>query len=123
MPQDRRKHVCRVRTTLIYVVSALQTFVSDHWSLVVVPTPRSQPDPERTKNWERRRRAVGARIREVRLATGLSQESLALESGVSRDQLIQMEHGRRGLLVERLYDLADVLGVPVSDLLADDRDR
>ena len=101
-------------------MSALQTFVSDRWSLVGVPTPRSQPDPDRTKKWEIRRRAVGARIREVRLAAGLSQESLALESGVSRDQLIQMEHGRRGLLVERLYDLADVLGVPVSDLLADE---
>jgi transcriptional regulator with XRE-family HTH domain len=88
---------------------------------VVVSTPRSK-DPERTKLWERRRRAVGARIRELRMANGLSQESLALESGVSRDQLIQMEHGRRGLVVERLYDLADVLGVPASELLVDDRD-
>jgi transcriptional regulator with XRE-family HTH domain len=88
---------------------------------VVVSTPRSK-DTERTKLWERRRRAVGARIRELRMANGLSQESLALESGVSRDQLIQMEHGRRGLVVERLYDLADVLGVPASELLVDDRD-
>jgi transcriptional regulator with XRE-family HTH domain len=90
---------------------------------VVVSTPRSQKDPERSKLWERRRRAVGARIRELRVANGLSQESLALESGVSRDQLIQMEHGRRGLVVERLYDLADVLGVPASELLVDDRDQ
>jgi transcriptional regulator with XRE-family HTH domain len=66
---------------------------------------------------------VGARIRELRLAAGLSQESLALESDLSRDQLIQMEHGRRGLLIERIYDVAAVLGVSVSELIPDDTER
>jgi transcriptional regulator with XRE-family HTH domain len=89
---------------------------------VVARRPRTD-DPDRERSWERRRQIVGARIRALRLEGGLSQESLALESGLSRDQVIQMEHGRRGLLVERLYDVAVVLGVPVSDLVPDDTDR
>jgi hypothetical protein len=31
--------------------------------------------------------------------------------------LIDVEHGRRGLLFERLFDIADALGVPVAELL------
>ena len=46
------------------------------------------------------------------------QEALALESGVTRNVLIQVEHGRRGLLYERLFDIAEVLGVPAAALLA-----
>ena len=56
----------------------------------------------------------------MRLERGLSQESLALESGVARNQLIQMEHGRRGVLIERVYDIAEALGVSVSEIVVDD---
>ncbi|AMY20331.1 hypothetical protein A3Q40_02968 [Rhodococcus sp. PBTS 1] len=60
---------------------------------------------------------MGLTIRTLRLERGLTQESLALESGVTRNVLIQVEHGRRGLLYERLFDIAEVLGVPASRLL------
>lgn len=63
---------------------------------------------------------MGARIRALRLERGLSQESLALESGVARNQLIQMEHGRRGVLIERVYDIAEALGVAVGEIVVDD---
>ena len=69
--------------------------------------------------WRRRRVALGKRIRSLRQERGLSQESLALESGLSRNMLIQVEWGQRGLLAERLGDIAEVLGVKVSDLFAD----
>ncbi|OBB11518.1 XRE family transcriptional regulator [Mycolicibacterium conceptionense] len=72
--------------------------------------------------WAQRRRAVGRRIRSVRLERGLTQEALALESGVTRNVLIHVEHGKRGLLFERLYDIADVLGVTAGDLLEDPTD-
>jgi transcriptional regulator with XRE-family HTH domain len=52
------------------------------------------------------------------LEAGLTQEALALESGLSRNQLVELEHGRRGGLFERLDDLADALGVPVADLVS-----
>jgi transcriptional regulator with XRE-family HTH domain len=63
---------------------------------------------------------VGARIRALRLERGLSQESLALEAGIARNQLIQMEHGRRGVLIERVYDIAEALGVTVGEIVVDD---
>jgi transcriptional regulator with XRE-family HTH domain len=39
-------------------------------------------------------------------------------SGVTRNVLIDVESGKRGLLYERLFDLAEALGVPAAQLLA-----
>lgn len=68
--------------------------------------------------WERRRRVVGRNLRELRLERGLTQEALALRSGVTRNVLIDIEQGRRGLLYERLFDIAEALEAPVAALLA-----
>lgn len=57
------------------------------------------------------------RIQSLRLDRGLTQEQLALLSGVSRNVLMDVEHGRRGILHERLFDVAKALGVSVSELL------
>jgi transcriptional regulator with XRE-family HTH domain len=45
----------------------------------------------------------------------MTQEALALRSGVTRNVLIDVEHGKRGILYERLVDIADALDVPVGD--------
>jgi transcriptional regulator with XRE-family HTH domain len=84
-----------------------------------VPTRPSQNDPARVARWEQTRANVGRRIREYRLRKGLTQEGLALQSGVTRNVLIDVEHGRRGLLYERLFDIADALGIAVGDLVED----
>ena len=47
----------------------------------------------------------------------MTQEDLALRSGVTRNVLIDVEQGRRGLLYERLFDIAEALGVPVYRLM------
>ncbi|MGE9784384.1 MULTISPECIES: helix-turn-helix domain-containing protein [Janibacter] len=60
---------------------------------------------------------VGGNVRRLRVESGLTQEALALESGLSRNHLIELEHGRRGVLFERLDDLALALDVPVTALL------
>lgn len=54
---------------------------------------------------------VGGNIRALRLAKGMTQEALALKSGVTRNVLIDVEHGKRGVLYERLIDIADALEV------------
>jgi transcriptional regulator with XRE-family HTH domain len=82
-----------------------------------VPTRPSQNNPERVAQWERWREIVGRNIRELRVQRGMTQEALALHSGVTRNVLIDVEFGRRGLLYERLFDLAEALDVPVADLL------
>lgn len=69
--------------------------------------------------WQARRSATGARIRELRLAQNLSQEALALESGLSRNMIIGIEWGKKSVAYERLWDVADVLGVPVAELLTE----
>lgn len=84
-----------------------------------MPTRPSEHDPETLARWSQRRASLGARLREVRLSRGLTQESLALESGLSRNQLIAFEWGRSSLAIERLFDLADALGVPIHELLTE----
>ncbi len=86
-----------------------------------VPKPREQTDPERIAEWARTRRLVGQRIREVRKRSGLTQEALALRSGMSRNLLVDVELGKSGLLYERLFDLASTLGVPASEFLTVDQ--
>lgn len=82
-----------------------------------MPTRPSQNNPQRVAQWERSRLRVGTNIRDLRIARGLTQETLALRSGVTRNVLIDVEHGRRGLLYERLFDIAEALEVPVAELL------
>lgn len=81
-----------------------------------VPTRPGQNDPARVAAWEQARRAVGARIRAARLQRGMTQEALALSSGVTRNVLIDVELGRRGLLYERLFDIASALDIDARDL-------
>ncbi|WP_090951101.1 helix-turn-helix transcriptional regulator [Arthrobacter sp. ov118] len=83
-----------------------------------MPTRPRQSSEEQTLRWAARRESVGARIREIRLAQDLSQEALALESGLSRNMIIGIEWGRKSVAYERLWDIAAVLDVPISSLLA-----
>ncbi|ORW60680.1 XRE family transcriptional regulator [Mycobacterium parmense] len=53
----------------------------------------------------------------LRTERGLTQEALALRSGVTRNVLIDVELGRRGLLYERLFDIAEVLQVSAGRLM------
>nr|WP_235680020.1 helix-turn-helix transcriptional regulator [Mycobacteroides abscessus] len=63
------------------------------------------------------RSEVCARIRSERLRQGLTQEQLALTSGTPRNVLIDIEHGYRSSLYERIFDIAAALGVSVAALL------
>lgn len=69
--------------------------------------------------WLQSRAVVGRNIRVVRLEKGMTQEALALRSGVTRNVLIDVEHGKRGILYERLIDIAEALDVPVRELFAE----
>ncbi|WP_420847428.1 helix-turn-helix domain-containing protein [Microbacterium azadirachtae] len=85
-----------------------------------MPVSRSSTTPEQQEAWRQARKLVGAAVREARIQAGLTQEALALESGVTRNMLIHVEHGTRGVSFERLYDLAGALGIAPSRLLPDD---
>ncbi|MBF2097482.1 MAG: helix-turn-helix transcriptional regulator [Gloeomargaritaceae cyanobacterium C42_A2020_066] len=61
---------------------------------------------------------VGSRIREARLAAGLTQSALAELLGVSRTSVINWEMGRALPSFSHLVRLREVLGLPWWELAA-----
>jgi len=57
---------------------------------------------------------VGRRLREARIAQGLSQTALGQELGVSFQQIQKYERGLNRIGSSRLWDVSNILGVPVS---------
>lgn len=53
------------------------------------------------------------------MSQGLTQMSLALEAGLSRNMVIGIEFGKKSVAYERLWDIADVLEVDVRELFSD----
>lgn len=62
-------------------------------------------------------RTVGQNLRAIRLERGYSQEAFAETLGVHRTYLGGLERGERNLTLRSLERLADLLDVPVLDLL------
>jgi len=60
---------------------------------------------------------VGDNIRKYRAKTGLTQEGLALKSGLSQGYINQLENGKRKYTQKTLELIAGALCVNVSDLL------
>ena len=59
----------------------------------------------------------GGRVRELRRATGLSQEAFADRCGLDRTYISGIERGRRNVSLENLKVLAKALNVTLSRLL------
>lgn len=59
-------------------------------------------------------RYVGGRIRERRIMLGLSQQQLARMIGVTYQQAHKYERGLNRISAGRLFEIAQVLGVPIS---------
>lgn len=57
---------------------------------------------------------MGTRIRERRIMLGLSQQQMADLIGVTYQQAHKYERGINRISAGRLYEIAQVLGVPVS---------
>lgn len=59
---------------------------------------------------------VGARIREIRRGQTMTQMSMALDLGVSQQQVQMYETGKNRIVVSRLWRVAEVLGVSIETL-------
>jgi transcriptional regulator with XRE-family HTH domain len=66
---------------------------------------------------------VGASLRRLREARGVSMRTLATMSGLSANALSMIERGRTSPSVSTLYRLADALAVPVTDFFGLDTTR
>ena len=62
---------------------------------------------------------LGHRIKELRNATGLSQERFALQIEMDRTYFASVEAGRRNISICNIKKIADGLGVSLSDLFRD----
>lgn len=62
------------------------------------------------------RRLFGTRFKELRLASGLSQEAFADKCGFARSYMSRIERGQANPSLDAIEALADALGVKVSEL-------
>ncbi len=58
----------------------------------------------------------GKRIKELREATGLSQEKFALKIGMDRTYYSSVENGKRNISLVNIKKIADGLGVSLHEL-------
>lgn len=65
-------------------------------------------------------RALGKRVRILRLTRELTQDELAVAAGMSRSFVSLIEHGTHGVDVVRLLRLAAALDVPLAELIGED---
>lgn len=61
--------------------------------------------------------AFGLRVREQRKLKKITQEQLALLCNIDRSYMGRIERGEVNLTLEKLYELAKALDIPVSNLL------
>lgn len=59
----------------------------------------------------------GLRLAQIRKQQAISQEKLALDSGIARSYLSGVERGKRNISLLNIHKLAETLGVPASTLL------
>ncbi|MCX4321351.1 MAG: helix-turn-helix transcriptional regulator [Lachnospiraceae bacterium] len=58
---------------------------------------------------------IGVRVREMRIALGLSQEKLALKADIDRTYLAGVEQGKRNPSVKSLEKIINALGVTFGE--------
>ena len=63
------------------------------------------------------RKALGLRIREIRVSVGMSQEELAHLSGLDRSYVGSVERGERNVRIVNIAAIARGLNAPISDLV------
>lgn len=67
--------------------------------------------------------AFGRRLAQLRRERNISQENLALVSGLARSYVSGVERGQRNISLLNILRLADALGLPPSTLLTFNRDN
>ncbi len=60
----------------------------------------------------------GQRVREKRMALGLSQEDFAATCSLDRTYISGIERGKRNVSLRNIQAIADALGTSIADLMA-----
>lgn len=64
-------------------------------------------------------KALGIRLRDARIAAGLSQKDVFERSGIDAPSISRLEAGTLNPGVKALYKLTQALGIELSDLFSD----
>jgi transcriptional regulator with XRE-family HTH domain len=80
-------------------------------------TQRVPPSPN--PSVQRRRLSFGAVVRAKRKSLGLSQEKLAEKAGCDRQSINRVENAAYSPSLDRVFKLADALGMSLSDLFVE----
>ena len=68
-------------------------------------------------------RRLGERVRTARARRGMTRKLLSQQSGVSQRYLAQVETGTGNLSILRLRQLAEAMGLPLSELVSDEPEQ
>ena len=79
------------------------------------------PAVDRERLAQIRRSIFGSRLRQIRVAKGLTQAEVATRAHLGRTFYNQLEGGKHSTTIDRLWDLADALDVQVADLFREPR--
>ena len=69
-----------------------------------------------------KKNVVGSNIRKFRLKAGITQEELALMSGLSQGYINQLESGKRNYTQKSLGLIANALSIPIIEFFREDED-
>lgn len=69
-----------------------------------------------------KRNVVGSNIRKFRLKAGITQEELALMSGLSQGYINQVESGKRNYTQKSLGLIANALSIPIIEFFREDEE-
>ena len=71
---------------------------------------------------ERAYNLIGQKIKYFRKEKDISQKELADKIEMSRTSLVQIENGVQKIQIDKLYQIADVLNITVSDLIPNEEE-
>lgn len=69
-----------------------------------------------------KKNVVGSNIRKFRLKAGITQEELALMSGLSQGYINQLESGKRNYTEKSLGLIANALSIPIIEFFREDEE-
>lgn len=66
------------------------------------------------------KKALGINIQKIRIEKGLTQESLSLESNISRSHIAMIETGKRDVTISALFKISRALKVSLKEIFSFD---
>ena len=66
------------------------------------------------------KKELGINLKKIRAKKNITQETLALESSISRSHIAMIEAGKRDITVSALFKISRALGVTLKDIFSFD---